>query len=56
MVASIYAVTRDKILGDGYGIPRLEGYFYAEVPIKGNIPQSGVVSKWAYLFSRKEAG
>ena len=47
----MYEQTRDRILSDGYGIPYPVGYFHAEVYLKENIPEDGVISPLAYLFA-----
>ena len=50
MIGKIYVMTRDKILADGKKVPYPSGYFHAEIYVKENIPQGGVVSKLGYLF------
>ncbi len=54
MIKKMYVATRDKILGDGKGIPYPVGYFHAEVYIKECNPNPGAVSNLSYLFSCKK--
>jgi len=51
MINNAYKMTRDKVLADGWKIPYPGGYFHAEVYVKENIPQKGVVSRLGYLFA-----
>lgn len=55
MMNQMYAMTREKILSDNMGIPYPVGYYHAEVYVKENIPNNGVVSKMGYLFSCSKA-
>jgi len=52
MINNASKMTREKILADGWKILYPGRYFHAEVYVKGNIPQEGVLSQLGYLFAR----
>jgi len=57
MIDKCMMLSYDQFLADGYEITYPLNYFHAEVYVKENIPEDGVISKQGYLHAiRKKEG
>lgn len=52
-ISKAMMIVHDKIVEDGYAITYPDNYFHAEVYVKENIPEGGVISKLGYLHACK---